>query len=45
MSSNDERDMEGLNTYHPQDRNLLPQGLVITIDPFLTTAGTMAASS
>jgi methionyl aminopeptidase len=30
------------NTYHPQDRTLLPEGLVITIEPFLTTGGTMA---
>jgi methionyl aminopeptidase len=31
-----------LNTFRPQDRTLLTEGLVITIEPFLTTGGTVA---
>jgi methionyl aminopeptidase len=30
------------NTFHPQDRTILREGLVITIEPFLTTGATMA---
>jgi methionyl aminopeptidase len=31
-----------LNTFDPRDRTLLPEGLVITIEPFLTTGATKA---
>jgi methionyl aminopeptidase len=31
-----------LNTYDPRDRTILPEGLVITIEPFLTTGATRA---
>ena len=31
-----------LNTFNPRDRTLLTEGLVITIEPFLTTSATMA---
>jgi len=31
-----------LNTFHPLDRGVLPEGLVITIEPFLTTGANMA---
>jgi methionyl aminopeptidase len=30
------------NTFHPQNRTVLQEGLVITIEPFLTTGSTMA---
>jgi methionyl aminopeptidase len=30
------------NTFHPQDRTILREGLVITIEPFLTTGATIA---
>jgi methionyl aminopeptidase len=30
------------NTFHLHDRTILPEGLVITIEPFLTTGATMA---
>ena len=30
------------NVFHPQDRTLLREGLVITIEPFLTTGATLA---
>ena len=30
------------NTFHPRDQTLLREGLVITIEPFLTTGATMA---
>ena len=30
------------NTYHPRDRTVLQEGLVITIEPFLTTGATIA---
>src|SRR5262249_23075825 len=31
-----------LNTFRPQDRTLLSEGLVITIEPFLSTGATLA---
>ena len=31
-----------LNTFRPHDRRLLPEGLVITIEPFLSTSATTA---
>jgi methionyl aminopeptidase len=30
------------NTFHPRDRTVLHEGLVITIEPFLTTSATLA---
>jgi methionyl aminopeptidase len=33
------------NTFHPQNRTLLHEGLVITIEPFLTTRATTAIES
>lgn len=30
------------NTFHPRNRALLREGLVITIEPFLTTGATVA---
>jgi methionyl aminopeptidase len=30
------------NTFHPRDRTVLEEGLVITIEPFLTTSATVA---
>ena len=38
-------DPQVLNTFQPRDRTVLSEGLVITIEPFLTTGATMAVEA